>query len=187
MPEDKTAAAIVDWKLSQNPVHVRRRSLKSILFVLGSILFAIVSLVLALEFFVAERLSPLTVADLTKAKKTWHEHGPVSYDMEVELAGARPGNVEVKVRNRVVVAETRDGRVPPEHTWETWSIPGMLNTIELDYETSENPEQTIGAPPGTKWKLQSEFDSHFGIPNKYHRTASFGPEVYWRVKTFEAR
>jgi hypothetical protein len=63
----------------------------------------------------------------------------------------------------------------------------MFNTIELDMGTAENPEQTIGAPPGTRWQLQCEFDPILGIPRRYHRMVSAGPEVYWRVTKFETR
>jgi hypothetical protein len=164
-----------------------RLSRRTTLFVLGSIAFALASLVLALEFFVVERIPLLTQPELNDAKKRWQEHGPVSYDMDIEIRGAQPGSVQVNVRNRVVTGETRDGRVPKEHTWDTWSVPGMFNTLETDMEIAENPEQAIQAAPGTKWQLRCEFDPKLGIPRRYHRLASGGPEVYWRVKRFEAR
>jgi len=164
-----------------------RLSRRTTLFVLGSIAFALASLVLALEFFVVERIPLLTELELEAAKKRWQEHGPVSYEMDIELRGAQPGRVQLSVRNRVVAAETRDGRVPKEHTWETWTVPGMFNTVETDMEIAENPEQTIQAAPGTKWQLRCEFDPKLGIPRRYHRLASGGPEVYWRVTHFEAQ
>jgi hypothetical protein len=164
-----------------------RLSRRTTLFVLGSIAFALASLVLALEFFVVERIPLLKQSELDAARKLWQEHGPVSYDMDIELRGAQPGRVQLSVRNRVVAAETRDGRVPKEHTWETWTVPGMFNTLETDMEIAENPEQTIQAAPGTKWQLRCEFDPKLGIPRRYHRLASGGPEVYWRVTRFEAR
>src|SRR4051794_12677697 len=164
-----------------------RLSRRTTLFVLGSVAFALASLVLALEFFVVERIPLLTESELNAAKKRWQEHGPINYDMDIELRGAQPGRVEVKVRNRVVMAETRDGRVPKEHTWETWSVPGMFNTLDTDLEIADNPEQAIQAAPGTKWQLRCEFDPELGIPRRYHRLASGGPEVYWRVNRFEAK
>jgi hypothetical protein len=165
----------------------RRLSPRTTLFVLGSIAFALASLVLALEFFAIERIPLLTESELIAAKKRWQEHGPASYDMEIDLRGAQPGSVQLSVRNRVVTAETRDGRVPKEHTWETWTVPGMFSTLETDMEIAENPEQTIQAAAGTKWQLRCEFDPKLGIPRRYHRLASGGPEVYWRVTRFEAR
>lgn len=149
--------------------------------------FAVVALLLAVEFFVVERIPLLTAKELDLAKKLWNEHGPVDYDMSIELRGVRPGKVEISVRHRVVVAETRDGREPPEHTWDTWSVPGMFDTLEKDLDIAENPEQAIQAPPGTKWQLFCEFDPELGIPRRYHRLASGGPEVYWRVTKFEKK
>src|SRR3954451_16824104 len=80
----------------------RRLSRRTTLFVLGSIAFALASLVLALEFFVVERIPVLTQSDLNGAKKRWQEHGPLSYELDLELRGAQPGRVQVNVRNRVV-------------------------------------------------------------------------------------
>src|SRR5215211_7695209 len=72
--------------------HVSSRlSRRATLFMLGSLAFALASLVLALEFFVVERIPLLTEAELNAAKKRWQEHGPVSYDMDIELRGAQPG------------------------------------------------------------------------------------------------
>src|SRR4051812_29328733 len=89
-----------------------RVSRRTTVFVLGSIVFALACVVLAVEYFVVERIPLLTDTELGRAKKLWQEHGPVSYDMEIEIRGARPGSVQINVRNRVPLAETRDGRVP---------------------------------------------------------------------------
>jgi hypothetical protein len=150
-------------------------------------LFAIVCVIVALEFFVVERIPLLTESELNNAKKLWGEHGPVSYDMDIELRGAQPGTIQTKVRDRVVEAETRNGRVPAKHTWETWSVAGMFETLEQDMEIAENPETVIGASPGTKWQLRCEFDPKLGIPRRYHRLVSGGPEVYWRITRFEVK
>jgi hypothetical protein len=188
MPQDGASLGIDDARATcSGGATAGRLSRRTTLFVLGSIAFALVSLVLAIEYFVVERIPLLTESDLNAAKKRWVEHGPVSYDMDIELRGAQPGRVQVNVRDRVVAAETRDGRVPKEHTWETWTVPGMFKTLETDMEIAENPEQAIQAAPGTTWQLRSEFDPVLGIPRRYHRLATGGPEVYWRVIRFEAR
>ena len=188
MPQDEASLGVDDASETRNSgTAAGRLSRRTTLFVLASIAFALVSLVLAIEYFVVERIPLLTESDLNAAKKRWQEHGPVSYDMDIELRGAQPGRVQVNVRDRVVAAETRDGRVPKEHTWETWTVPGMFKTLETDMEIAENPEQAIQAAPGTTWQLRSEFDPVLGIPRRYHRLATGGPEVYWRVIRFEAR
>ena len=179
MSQDDSNSEVASAELPQ------RLSRRSVLFVLGALAFAIFSLVLSLEFFVVERIPALTEAALTEAKKRWLQNGPLSYDMDIDLRGAQPGNIVVNVRKRVVMAETRDGKVPKEHTWETWSVPGLFNTIETDMEIAENPEQAIQAAPGTKWTLRCEFDPKLGIPLRYHRMVTGGPEVYWRVTRFQ--
>lgn len=188
MSQERENLEINELDKADNRSGARRRlSRRMMLFVLGAIAFSLASLVLALEFFVVERIPLMTQADLEAARKRWQEHGPISYDMDIDLRGARPGRVEISVRNRVAIAETRDGLVPKEHTWETWTVPGMFNTLETDLEIAENPEQTIQAAPGTEWQLRCEFDPVLGIPRRYHRLATGGPEVYWRVTRFEAR
>ncbi len=188
MSQDEANLGIDDVSETRNGGAISGRlSRRTTLFVLGSIAFVLASLVLAIEFFVVERIPLLAESELIGAKKRWQEHGPVSYDMDIEIRGAQPGRVQINVRNRVVATETRDGRVPKEHTWETWTVPGMFNTLETDMEIAENPEQAIQAPPGTKWQLRCEFDPVLGIPRRYQRLASDGPDVYWRVKRFEAR
>src|SRR5689334_8267237 len=100
MAEGEFTSEVGDLDTPDGTAGSRRLSQKSTLMVLGSIAFAIASLVLALEFFVVERIPPLTEAALSNAQKLWQQNGPVSYDMDIELRGARPGSVQVSVRNR---------------------------------------------------------------------------------------
>jgi hypothetical protein len=154
---------------------------RSAAFVLLSAAAAVAAVVFALNYFVAERLPALTEESLDAASAKWKANGPASYDMDIELRGARPGVVHVEVRDREVTAETRDGRVPGQWTWDTWSVPGMFDTLSQDLQTAENPEQTIQAEPGTKWRLRCEFDEENGLPRKYHRLVTNGSEVFWHV------
>lgn len=164
-----------------------RSSARTIAFVLASIALAVACLVFALQYFVADHIPELTEAELQSATERWKEHGPASYDMEIELRGAQPGRVHVEVRNGEVTAETRDGRTPGKWTWDTWSIPGLFDTLSQDLQTAANPEQEIQAAPGTKWRLRCEFDVGLGIPWQYHRLVTGGPEVYWRVTSFQPK
>src|SRR5215213_4205998 len=86
-----------DRKISGTAPRLSRRTT---LFVVGSLTFALASLVLALEFFVVERIPLLTESELASAKKRWQARGPISYDMDVEIRGAQPGRVQVNVQNR---------------------------------------------------------------------------------------
>jgi hypothetical protein len=159
-------------------------SRKGIAFVLACLAFALACVVFALQFFVAERLPLLTEAELERAKKLWQEHGPTDYDIDVEIRGAQPGVVHAEIRHGAVLAQTRDNRVPPQWTWDTWSVPGLFGTLEQDMEIAENPEREIQAAKGTKWQLRCEFDPRYGYPRRYHRLVTGGPEVYWQVTSF---
>jgi hypothetical protein len=164
-----------------------RHPARGIAFAIASMALAVACVVLALQYFVAERLPDLTDAALQAATERWNAHGPANYDMDVEIRGAQPGIVHVEVQDKQVTAETRDGRIPPRHTWDTWSVPGMLDMLSQDMATAENPEQMIQAPPGTKWRLRCEFDPKLGIPMRYHRLVTSGPEVYWVVTSFQPK
>jgi hypothetical protein len=158
---------------------------RAILFALACIALAIACVVLALQYFVAERLPELTEANLQAGMDQWQKNGPVSYDLNVELRGAQPGHVHVEVRQREVENETRDGRTPGRWTWDTWSVPGLFDTLSQDLAIAENPEGQ--AAQGTKWRLQCDFDPQLGYPKQYHRLVTGGPEVFWRVTDFESK
>jgi hypothetical protein len=162
-----------------------RVSRRTTAFVLASLALAIAGIVLALQFFVVERLPELTDADLAAAKKRWQDNEAVNYDMELEIRGAQPGSAHVEVRNRVVTAATRNGKETPERTWNTWTVPGMFEMLTRDLEIAEDPQKAIEAAPGTKWRLWCEFDPKFGYPRRYHQIVyGGGPEVYWKVVQF---
>jgi hypothetical protein len=158
-----------------------------LVFILASTAFALACAILALKFFVAERIPELTENDLNRAKKLWQEHSPANYDMDIEIRGKQPGNVHVEVRKRVVTAETRDGRVPPERTWDSWSVPGMLDILGENLQNAEDAEHEVPRAPATKWQMRCEFDSELGIPRRYHQLGADVPEVYWRVTRFDAK
>jgi hypothetical protein len=159
---------------------------RTIVFVLASVALAVACVLLALRYFFAERLPDLTEGALEAAMAKWDQNGPASYDMDIELRGARPGNVHVEVRAGQVTAHTRDGRIPNESTWYTWSVPGMFDMLARDIQIAENPQQEIGAPPGAKWWLRCEFDPQFGYPARYHQVVTGGgPEVLWQVVKFQ--
>jgi hypothetical protein len=164
-----------------------RVSPKTIAFVVASAALAVACVALALQYFVAERLPKLSEATLRAAIERWQKNGPASYDLDIELRGARPGNVHVEVRNKEVTLETRDGRTPGRWTWDTWSVPGLFDTLSQDLQIAEDPEQQIQAAPGTKWRLRCEFDPRFGYPAQYHRLVTGGPEVFWRLTEFQPK
>ena len=164
-----------------------RVSARTIAFVFVSLALAVACTLLALQYFVAERLPELTEPTLETAMNRWKQSGPASYDMDVEILGARPGLVHVEVRNGAVTAETRDNREPERHTWYIWAVPGLFEMLARDLEIAANPEQQINAAPGTRWRLRCEFDPKYGYPAQYHQLVTSGPEVLWRVTNFQPK
>lgn len=160
---------------------------RTLAFGIASFAVAIAGAAFALQYFVAERLPDLTEASLETAMQHWQQVGPASYVMEIELRGAQPGHVHVEVEDRVVTREQRDGRTPGRWTWDTWSVPGMFDTLAQDLQIAADPQQQIQASQGTKWQLRCEFDSKYGYPLQYHRLVTGGPEVFWRVTSFQSK
>jgi len=149
---------------------------------------AVLAVIVVLQVFVVERTPDLTFDRLEEAEKLWQQHGPKSYDMDIELRGAQPGMVHVEVRNGVVTEETRDKRSPPERTWDVWAVPGMFETLERELELAEDPQHEMDVAAGVRLQLRCEFDPKLGLPRRYHRFTTGGaPEVDWRVKNFEPK
>lgn len=171
--------------IAADPIASRPVPWRSIAIIVIAFAVAVSGVLFAMNYFVAERLPALTEAVLNTASAKWDANGPASYDMDIELRGARPGVVHVEVRDKEVTAQTRDGRVPGKWTWDTWSVPGMFDTLSQDLQTAANPEQAIQAEAGTKWRLRCEFDEQNGLPRKYHRLVTNGPEVFWQVTSFK--
>lgn len=160
---------------------------------LTAVLFLAVALavVLGIEVFVAERLPELTPERLSAAEQLWAEKGPQSYDLDVLIEGAQPGVVHVEVRDGVTTDMQRDGRTPHQRrVWDVWSVPGMFDTIERELDLAADPvhEMQANANPNTRLDLHAAFDQQFGYPARFHRIVfGGGPEVYWRVTSFEPR
>ena len=151
-------------------------------------IFAVVAALVAIRFVSLHRIPALTEAALDRAERLWERAGPKSYDMDLEIRGARPGQVHIEVRNGEVTKMSRDGQVPRQHTWYAWSVPGQFETLERELEMAEDPEHEMHATIGTKITVRSDFDPTFGFPRRFHRHVSAGgPEVYWRVTGFTPR
>lgn len=169
----------------EEPAHDHRLSSRAVTLGLAVGGLVIVGIVGLLRVFVAERIPDLTEARLLAAQHLWKQKGPASYDMDLRIRGAQPGSVHIEVREGQVTAMTRDGRSPPQRTWDVWSVPGQFDTLERELELAEDPQHEMQAAPGIQLRLRCEFDSQDGFPRQYHRFTTGGaPEVYWRVTRF---
>jgi hypothetical protein len=133
------------------------------------------------------RPTPLTQAAYEAASARWDAHGPASYNLDVELVGRRAGQVHVEVRNGEVTLMTRDGVQPKQkRTWYYWSVPGQLDTIELELEMAKDPANSYGMPRASGAVLWAEFDAKYGYPRKFDRIVmGADQEVHWKVTRFE--
>jgi hypothetical protein len=156
-------------------------STRSLLLAGFGVALALIGVMIALKFFLADDTPEMTEEAFQAALQQWESRGPANYDLDVEIGGARPGVAHVEVRNGVVTVATRDGLPLKEWNKDEWSIPGQFEALEREFEFQENPQSEMQAPPGAKVWLRCEFDPQYGFPRRFHRYATGGaPEVYWR-------
>jgi hypothetical protein len=181
-----TEAAAVTLE-SEAPAAAERSRRVLVVGLLVAIL-GLASVLVLLRVFVGQRIPELTEDRLAAAEEIWEHNDPASYDMEIEIRGARPGQVHIEVTGGKATAMTRDGRSPPPRTWNVWSVPGMFETLERELELALDPIHEMQAAAGTQLKLRCEFDPQFGFPRRYHRfVTGGGPEVFWEVTRFEPK
>ncbi len=175
--------------LPHAPAH-RRARLRLSSLVVGILLGTFVALavwLVILGVFFRDVLPEVTRSELDAAADRWQQNGPHSYNMDLVLSGRRAGTVHVEVRDGVVTAMTRDGKTPRQRrTWDYWSVPSQLDTIEQDLQSAANAEGGFGAPAGSKVVLRARFDHELGYPQRYQRFILDTPlDVEWRVTRFE--
>src|SRR5262249_26374052 len=116
----------------------------------------------------------------------WEKNGPADYELDVAIAGNRPGRVHVEVRKGEVVKMTRDDVEPKQRrTWDVWSVPGMFDTIGQELENAHDPARAFNTPGATQMVMWADFDRKLGYPLRYDRVvlgANF--ETHWRVTNF---
>jgi hypothetical protein len=156
--------------------------------ILGAFVLIIGGVLLMLQLFVARRLPELTEARFEAAQALWEKNGPDSYDMDVRITGAQPGLVQIQVRDSNPTAMTRDGIAPAERTWDTWTVPGMFQTLVEEFAFKEDPTHKGQGAPGAEVRLRCDFDSKFGYPRTYQRLMTGGgPQIEWHVTKFEPK
>jgi hypothetical protein len=95
--------------------------------------------------------------------------------------------VHVEVRDGEVTHMTRDGMTPSQRrTWYYWSVPGQLDTIELELEMAKDPVKSYGASGARDVALWAEFDPQYGYPRQFDRVVlgASDLEVHWKVTSF---
>jgi len=127
----------------------------------------------------------LKEANFHAAEARWRKLGPPSYDLDVEISGGQTGLFHVEVRRGEVTACTRNGLAPRRHTWETWTVAGQFETLELELQGAADPQSRYGVPAGTQVIQQAMFDPELGYPLRYERhVMGANLPVAWRVTRF---
>ncbi|MEX0678676.1 MAG: DUF6174 domain-containing protein [Pirellulales bacterium] len=143
--------------------------------------------VLAVAFLWRDNTPRLTESDYEAAVARWDANGPADYNLDLELAGNRPGKIHVEVRDGRAVHMTRDGVEPKqERTWYYWTVPGQLDTIGQELEMARDPAESFASPKATGMVIWAEFDPQFGYPVRYDRVVlGTNFEIHWKVTRFE--
>ncbi len=186
---EPTASAL-DAAATSRAAADNRGSWHSLWIAIGVVALAAAAVLIGLKLLV-DPMPALTEDRLVEAEELWHRAGPASYDMDLEIRGAQPGQVHIKVRNSEVTAMTRDGHTPPQRTWDTWTVPGQFQTLERELVMAEDPVHEVEARAGAQFRVRPEFDPRYGYPRRYHRYVSGGgpevPEVFWQVTEFQPK
>src|SRR5262245_54117588 len=70
----------------------------------------------------------LTESEFEAAQARWDKHGPKDYNLDLELAGNRPGKIHIEVRDGEATHMTRDGVEPMQRrVWYYWTVPGQFD------------------------------------------------------------
>ena len=165
------------------PLPFRRRPGEIRGFFLALALFVafVLGLICLIGIF-RDRTPELTEGTLKQAEERWAQAKVTDYDARITLGGATPGEVGLKVRGGKVVEMVRDGRTPPERTWNVWTVPGQFEMLWQELENAENtPADASGQK--SRWILKAEFHPRLGYPVRFRRMIlGPGPEVAWDME-----
>lgn len=179
-----------DTSAADEPASERRR-LSPASIVVGVLLGVVTIVAGVLIGAVLNRNSTplLTREAYEAAAERWDAHGPASYDMDLELAGNRPGKIHVEVRDGQPTRMVRDGVEPKqERTWYYWTVPGQMDMIAEELDMAENPAEAFNTPGATAVIQRAEFDAQYGYPRSYDRIVQGTDfEIHWKVTKFEPK
>lgn len=133
-------------------------------------------------------LPQITPDDLAQARARWQANPVSDYDLTVVLNGRQTGELKVEVRNGEPVSMTRDGTpMKQERTWRPWTVPGMFETIETDFENAARPAEKFGSAD-VQVVIRAKFDESHGFPVRYlHQIYGRLDDLTWRVTEFAPR
>ena len=164
--------------------HQPSYGLRNLLPILVGALLGLVLSVYLIQRFYGDPTPPLTAEALKQAETKWRDAKIGDYDVEIEVQSRQRETYAVEVRNGEPQQAWRNGQPLKQiRTFDTWSVPGMFDTIHSDFDRDDRQGQ-----PAPELVLRAEFDERTGVPLKYKRI-QWGAdiEISWRVTKFEAR
>jgi hypothetical protein len=118
----------------------------------------------------------LTTEQLTAAEDRWDKNGPADYDLVIEktIQSATADDVikdriEVRVRNKKVVAASMNERSLERRLWDDYDVPGWFGFVERFLQIDTAP----GAPRTFRSAI---FDPVTGQLQRFRRHVSGGHE-----------
>lgn len=154
----------------------------SVPIAVGILLGLLLSVYLVQRFY-GDPTPPLTAAVLQQAEQTWRAAGIRDYDVEIEVKSRQHETYAVRVRDGVPEQAWRNGQPLKQlRTFDTWSVPGMFDTIHSDFDRTDRQQH-----PAPELVLRANFDQQTGVPMTYKRM-QWGEdiEISWKVTKFEA-
>jgi len=127
---------------------------------------------------------------LSDARMTWNSVNPGNYLVEVSVTTSGKDVYEVTVLNHEPVTVKLNGKaLNRRHAFDTWTVPGMLDTIAMDIEHCERWEEGRATPGTCDLIIKATFDPATGIPLKYIRMELGRPSnvgvMDWEITRFE--
>ena len=166
----------------------KRPRMKRSQIVTGALLGTVVTILVGVIVIVAinrNSLPMVTAERLETSKYLWRHSEIDSYHMSIDLQGAQPGTIEIEVEDGKPVSMLRDGVVPPQRTWDVWTITGQFETIEKDLLNKESPLAAFRVEDPADVSIAAVFDSRTGIPRHYRRLVQGQPyTVEWIITEF---
>ena len=155
-------------------------------FMIGATV-GLVGAIVAIAYWNRDQLPVMTKAEFQAAKARWEQHGPASYNMDLEGHFDITGHVHVEVRDGAVTAMSLGGKPSPQRLWRFYSVPGLFGIIHDDLDRNDLAAQHPGDATKTTVYQQAEFDPQLGIPLRYRRTEQpVGRQGNWRITKFRA-
>lgn len=133
-------------------------------------------------------LPQIQPADLAQAQERWRANEVKDYDAVIVLGGRQTGTLKIEVRGGEPQSLSRNGTPLKEpRTWRPWTVPGMFETLETDFENAAKPAEKFGSAE-VQVVLRAKFDSVYGFPRRYlHQVYGRHDDLTWEVTEFRKR